>query len=1197
VSEPGRPTGDVGLGDLLIREGLAPFEKVHECLEIQKRERQETGEARRLGEILLEKGYLSQTQLGSALELQSRRRESGIPRIPGYMIYEEIGRGAMGTIYRAKQISVGRIVAIKILPPELGTDIAFVQRFLREARSVANLSHPHIVAGIDAGEAEGLHYYVMEHVEGTNAFELVRRHRRLREEEVVRIGLQIARALDHAHRHGIVHRDIKPHNIIVTPDGTAKLCDLGLAKRTLGSDPSLTADGMAIGTPTYLAPEIALGDRRYDARADIYSLGVTLYQLATGNPPFLGVLAADVLRKHVNETPVPPREIVPELSEGFDALVLKMLAKRREDRHQTPADLIRAFEALRAGAAAEPAAAAPPPRKITERRRVTERKITDRKVTERRMTERTARTIHLRRGGRPPPGAGPGVGGMVAAGVAIAFLVGFGVVLAPRGTRPARAPRPVLPDVVIPESPPLVAAVEPETDRHRRRMGEFAAMRDARPWAETWRWLGDRVAEFKGSGFEVLWVRERDRFLESVNEAADAAWARHVEKLDVSREPENLTRALRALMAFPESHRVLQRSEKGVVLTRAGAAYEKLHAELSARRQGVIEPALAGFDEALARGDYDRALTLTDHLIHHILGPEDATRLEGMRRRVFHAATEDALRPPIRPARIAEGKKRLERLYRRYELDLRLFPEMDGALERLDAQYAFALADALDRLAAEYVRSLRERIDRLLASRRYWEARLVFIELLEPGAHPAIQTAIYAAPMANDAALLARLKTGRLLTGREYADAVLEVEAAIAAIRARPELTPVGKLLLDLRALWLLEGVAARAADGLERGSAADFKPLRTPVFKMAKIARIERLPFEPPDRVLAFRIHPPSGSPVEAAIAPASPTAVFSADVGALARLARDPAGDELLDLQAYLYMVFSSDRDPVSMEQLESKLKEDRHVLGWEHYTERLGTIKADKPKEPAAAAPPSPAEKEPEIPAPLFAVPQIPIEGERIRLVYDMSSEKQFEDFKSPRWKVGAPAFEPSKAAGGGMMLGGAGFLYWKATGRGDQSFEIEFDLAKASAVSNFGMIIHSGSRDQGVIAFAGCTQGKYQGRPADGLMGIYRLPLENWEDPLREASRISSEPVKAPLEESGRYVMRLSYSGANRRYEVSLQRQGGKAVALAADLKSRPVERGSVGLWLSDVEIVIRRIVIESGLDAQWVKSERRKTEKD
>lgn len=1198
MSEADRPAGDVGLGDLIIREGLVPFEHVHECLEIQKHERERTGGARRLGEILIEKGYLTRTQLGSALELQARRRDSGKgapPRIPGYVLYEEVGRGAMGTIYRARQISVGRTVAIKILPPDLGTDIAFVQRFLREARSVANLSHPNIVTGIDAGEADGIHYYVMEYVEGTNAYELVRRHRRLREEEVIRIGLQIARALDHAHRHGIVHRDVKPHNIIVTPDGTAKLCDLGLAKRTLGPDPSLTADGMAIGTPTYLAPEIALGDRRYDTRADIYSLGVTLYQLATGNPPFLGVLAADVLRKHVNEPPVPPRQLATELSEGFNTVILKMLAKKREDRHQTPAELIRDLEALLAVPAAEAPPAATPLRKVTERRRVTERKSTDRKVTERRITERTARQVHVRRGPRLAPSPGPGIGVTVAVVVAVAFLIVFGVILAPRGSRPGRPPRAASPDVVAPEFPNFgTSTAEAETDRHRRRMSEFAAMREAKPWAETWRWLGERIVEFKGSGFEVLWLRERDRFLESVNESADAAWAKHLERIEGIREPENITRALRTLMSFPEAYRVLQRSDTGVVLTRAGAAYEKLHAELSTRRQHALEPAFTAFDQAMAKADYDQALTLTDNLVAHILGPDDASRLEGMRRRVFNAAVEEVLRHPIRPARIAEGKKRLERLYRRYEFDLRLFPEMDGAIERLDVQYGFALADAVDRFKSEYARALRERIDRLLAARRYWEARRTFIEWLEPGSHPVLQTAIYAC-VNNDTAMLARLRTPRLLTGREYADAVLEAEAAIAAARQRPELAPVVRFLLDLRALWLLEGLSTRAADGLEKATATDFKSLRTPALKIPRIARVERLAFDPPERLLAFRIHPPAGSPVETTVAPASPASVAAPDVTALARLTRDPAADDLLDLQAFLFMVFSTDRDPQMMEQLESKLKEDRHLIGWDHYTERLATIKPEKSKEPAAAHPP---EKELESPPPpLFAVPQIPLDGERIRLVYDMSGERQFEDFRPVRRSVSGTPLEPGKAPGGGMMLSGTGYLYWKATGRGDQTFEIEFDVVRAGASSNFGILVHSPSREQGVVAFAGCTQGKYQGRPPEGLMGIYRLPLENWEDPLRESSRISAEPIKAPLEESGRYMMRFAYSGSNRRYEASLLRQGAKPANLTAELKSRPSERGSMGIWLSDIDIIVRRIVIESALDPLWVKNEKRKTDKD
>ncbi|HLG43144.1 MAG TPA: serine/threonine-protein kinase [Planctomycetota bacterium] len=1194
MTEPGRPAPDVGLGDLIIREGIAPFDKVHECLEIQKRERSEKGSSRKLGEILVERGYISETQLGGVLEKQARTREEDTPQIPGYLLYERIGRGAMGTIYRAKQISVGRVVAIKVLPPELGTDIAFVQRFLREARSVANLSHPNIVAGIDAGEADGVHYYVMEYVDGTNAFELVKRHRRLLEPECVRIGLQISRALDHAHRHGIVHRDIKPHNIIVTPDGTAKLCDLGLAKRTIGSDPSITAEGMAIGTPTYIAPEIALGERLYDIRSDIYSLGVTLYHLATGNPPFLGVLAADVLRKHVSEPPVPPKDMVTDLGDAFNAVILKMLTKKREERYQTPADLIQALQGI-------DAATVEPPTASRGHKVTTRRKVTERKVTERRITERSLHIPHSRRHQHGKPGPGTGTGIMLGAGAGVAFLAIFFMFLTSSGGRTPRPPSPQRPtplDSAVEPPPSTTAPIESQNERHERRLRELTAMRDSRPMAETYEWLSQRQSEFKGSGLEVLWAREKDRFVESANERADSAWTEHLAKVEAARQTQNLTQTLQVLQAFPESARVLHRTESTTLRTRAGEAYEKLWGELAAKRDSLLAPTYDAFEAALTARDYDRALAQTDLLVQHVLSSDDAHRVSEMRRRVFNTAFEDVLRPPIRPGRLEEGRKTLVRLFKRYEFDPQTQLEKQGVLERLEAQHAYAVNEAADRLSAEYSRIIRGRVDALLAARRFWEARGLFADLLDPRAASPMQTALYA-PGFDDASLLARLRSPRLLSGRDYSEAVTEAEAGIAAARSRPQYETLAKILLDVRALWLIEWICVRAADGLEKAGQADWKNLKSAAFRGAKVSRVERLPIDPPDRLLAFRVHTAPGTPPqEIAIAPAQ--AVSPADVVLLARLSRDPAGDDLLDLQGFLLHVFSPERDAGMMDQLEARLKEERHSLGWDHYTERLAAIKAAQPKGPVPApAPPLPAAgpepKDPESPAALFAVTPVPLDGERFRLTYTFAQDKQMEDFRAPRWKVGAPPLEMAKAPSGAVQLEGTGLLFWKATGRGEGVFEMEFDVALCKGT--LGLMMHGSSRDQGVIAFAGCVEGKYQGRTPEGLMAICRMPLDNWEDPLRESKRISPEPVKAPLDAGSRYVMRLSYTAAANKYEVSLTRVGAKPVTIAAELKTRGWDRGSVGLWLSEMKITVRRIVIEAALDPQWVKKEARKPDKD
>ena len=265
---------------------------------------------------------------------------SGTKALAGFEIIERIGRGGMGAVFKARQISMQRIVALKVLSPKLVENQAYVERFLREARAAARLDHPNIVRGIDAGHDQGYYYLAMEFVEGETLRKQLKRVGKLDEPAALNITIQIASALQHAHESGgIVHRDVKPDNILLTPDGTTKLADLGLAK-SVEDDAGLTRIGSAIGTPHYLSPEQARGAQELDSRTDIYSLGATLYHMLTGSPVFEGQTAAVVLSKHVNEMPVPPIEKNPGISSHANTILLKMLEKDPEDRYDTPAELI-----------------------------------------------------------------------------------------------------------------------------------------------------------------------------------------------------------------------------------------------------------------------------------------------------------------------------------------------------------------------------------------------------------------------------------------------------------------------------------------------------------------------------------------------------------------------------------------------------------------------------------------------------------------------------------------------------------------------------------------------------------------------------------------------------------------------------------------------------------------------------------------
>jgi serine/threonine-protein kinase len=232
-------------------------------------------------------------------------------------------------------------VAIKVLASDLARDADYVRRFQDEARTVARLSHTNLVSGIDVGEADGIHYLVMEFADGNTLASLLRRGGALDEERAVGIAQQVARALDHAHKNGLLHRDVKPDNVIITRDGVAKLCDLGLAR--------LDEKGEAaqrMGTPAYISPEQARGETHVDLRTDLYSLGATLFHLLAGRPPFEAATAAAVLAKHLTEPAPSLNALGADVDPRTDALVLRLLGKSPADRPASAAEVAQALDAI-----------------------------------------------------------------------------------------------------------------------------------------------------------------------------------------------------------------------------------------------------------------------------------------------------------------------------------------------------------------------------------------------------------------------------------------------------------------------------------------------------------------------------------------------------------------------------------------------------------------------------------------------------------------------------------------------------------------------------------------------------------------------------------------------------------------------------------------------------------------------------------
>ncbi|MGE0708848.1 MAG: serine/threonine-protein kinase [Planctomycetota bacterium] len=254
--------------------------------------------------------------------------------IKGYELLEKLGAGAMGAVLRARKRDTGEIVALKILKPELANDREYVERFLREAKAVARLGHKNIVRAVQVGRSGDYYFFAMEFLQGQTVSDMIKAQGRLQERFSIMVIRCIASALAHAWQHQIVHRDIKPDNIMVTQDGQVKLTDLGLA-RTAKRDSTLTITGVVMGSPAYISPEQATGEKDLDARSDIYALGATLYHMLSGNVPYDGESPLHVMLKHMNDPLPDVQKVVPGVSDATKLMIQRMMAKRPEGRFQS----------------------------------------------------------------------------------------------------------------------------------------------------------------------------------------------------------------------------------------------------------------------------------------------------------------------------------------------------------------------------------------------------------------------------------------------------------------------------------------------------------------------------------------------------------------------------------------------------------------------------------------------------------------------------------------------------------------------------------------------------------------------------------------------------------------------------------------------------------------------------------------------
>lgn len=261
-----------------------------------------------------------------------------------YELLEKIGEGGMAEVYKAKCHSLNRFVAVKILKAEYSSDKDFVEKFKREATAAASLSDNNIVTIYDVGTEDGINYIVMEYVKGKTLKDIIREKRRLSNEETVEVAIQIAKALSCAHKNNIIHRDIKPHNIMVTEDGMVKVTDFGIAKAS--NSVTITNTSKVLGSAHYFSPEQAKGSY-VDFRTDIYSLGIVIYEMITGRVPFNADSPVSVALKHIQETPVPPKDINSSIPNSLNNLILKAIEKEPIKRYQSIKEMLSDLEKIK----------------------------------------------------------------------------------------------------------------------------------------------------------------------------------------------------------------------------------------------------------------------------------------------------------------------------------------------------------------------------------------------------------------------------------------------------------------------------------------------------------------------------------------------------------------------------------------------------------------------------------------------------------------------------------------------------------------------------------------------------------------------------------------------------------------------------------------------------------------------------------
>lgn len=352
-----------------------------EAAEAEQRRQLASGITIPMGELLVRQGAINAVQREGVEKRLVAKQAGGLQQLGPYRIVRKLGEGGMGAVYLAEDTTASnRQVALKVLPKRSANEGEFVSRFRREARAAIGLNHPNIVAAYAVGEDFGVHWYAMEFCPGEGLDARLKRDGFLPWRSAVALAAQIAAGLGHAHAQGIAHRDIKPANVVISESGRAKILDFGLAKNlgAGGEQSFMTQTGVVMGTPHYISPEQARGDKDIDGRTDLYSLGATLYHLVTGHTPFSGNSPSAVLLKHLNDQLPDPREHRPDLPAHLVTVLRRLMVKQPAGRYPDAESLIADLERITTGAAPAPAAD-PGPSTVAHRRQAVGARAVDRR--------------------------------------------------------------------------------------------------------------------------------------------------------------------------------------------------------------------------------------------------------------------------------------------------------------------------------------------------------------------------------------------------------------------------------------------------------------------------------------------------------------------------------------------------------------------------------------------------------------------------------------------------------------------------------------------------------------------------------------------------------------------------------------------------------------------------------------------------